>query len=391
MGKNSHNLKSFIALILGIFFALMISETILQIIDFPKRPVSGWLNCKKMSPDQCNSLGFRGREIIYSPNDYVVLLVGDSEVYTAYFPYDQMPERLLERYLRKYRDDVKVFTLGDMGYGQDQQYLALKKYYEKHRADLVLLMFTARNDIDNNLFPTSGQNNTAKPTFWLDNGKLHGPTEDWMSPVGPKIKIMLLWQYYFGESIGKFRLEKWKKEVFPAPYQPLSEYEGEINYSWHEAWKKYPNLVFQGIEFERVVFANQMTPRSELRQYGINLTRSLFSEMKKLVEANNGHLIIFKEERPWEIKYTDKEEVFFMDGKYYRLSMKQYHNNLKDLFNGYEHHRIPLSISNYAVDSDNDHLSQQALDLLFNKLSNIISKTNCFNMKKRHTSENVKP
>ena len=38
-----------------------------------------------------------------------------------------------------------------MGYGQDQQYLALRQYFKKYRADLVLLMFTVRNNMENNI------------------------------------------------------------------------------------------------------------------------------------------------------------------------------------------------------------------------------------------------
>ena len=68
----------------------------------------------------------------------------------ASIPFQQIPERQLEHSLKKYRKNVKVFTLGTAGYGQDQQLLVLKEFFKKHRADLVLLLYSVCNDIDNN-------------------------------------------------------------------------------------------------------------------------------------------------------------------------------------------------------------------------------------------------
>ena len=379
--KNNQKLKAFAALIIGVFIALFISEIILQILDFPPRPVSGWLNCKNKNPGQCNYLGFRGREITYSADDFVVVLLGDSEVYASSFPFEQIPERRLEHFLQNYKDNVKVFTIADMGYGQDQQYLALKKYFEKHRADLVLLMFTARNDIDNNFYPASGRNNTIKPNFWLENGELRGPTEGWLDPVGPRMKLALLWKSYVGKTIGESRIEMWKKDILPPPYQPLRHYQGEVDYSWQEMWNSFPQEDYTGIEYEKIDNPNQLTPRSKMREYGINLTRKLFSEIKKLTEANNGHFIIFKEERPWELQASGKEKAYFFNGKYYKTSIRQYQDNLRELFYGFEHYRIPLNIENYTVKSGDSHLNQQAIDKLFKELSQIISKKKIFQIK----------
>ncbi len=384
MENNNQTIKSIIALLLGIFFAVVLSELILQILDIPKQPVSGWVNCKYENPGECNSMGFRGRELTYTDDDIVVLLVGDSEVYAASFPFEQIPERRLEHFLEKYESNVKVFTIADMGYGQDQQYLALKKYFENYRADLVLLMFTARNDIDNNLFPTSGANNTIKPTFWLEDGSLRVPTEGWLEPVGTKIKLALLWQSYLGKSIGESRAEKWKKDILPTPYKPLKQYEGEVDYSWLNRKNENPEKAF-GIKYERVRDSIKWTPRSEMREYGINLTRKLFSEIKELIEVNNGQFVIFKEERPWELKDLDKEKAFYLNDNYYIFSNKQYHDNLKDLFYGFAHYRIPLGIDKYIVKEEDLHLSHQAIDILFEKISEKLNKQRY--LKRRNNSK----
>ncbi len=377
IGENSHTLKSFIGLIIGVFFAIIISELILQILNFPSRPISGWLNCNKKNPGQCNQLGFRGREIAYSDDDFVVILLGDSEAYAPALPFEQMPERRLEHYLKNYKNNVKVFTVGDMGYGQDQQYLALKKYFEKYRADLVLLMFTVRNDIEDNMFPVAGFNNTIKPTFWLENDKLRGPSEGWLKPIGLRLKLALIWKSHFGKTIGESLLQKWKKEILPPRYQGLRHYEGEVDYSWQKAWNTNRNTTYNSLEFERAGNSGtELTPRSELRIYGINLTRKLFSKIKQLVETNHGHFIIFKEERSWELEDIAKEKVYYLNGKYYKLSLKQHHDTLKDLFYGFEHYRISLNMKDHTVTQNDEHLNQQTIDNLFQKLSEKISNMN---------------
>ncbi len=370
-------LKYLVVGLLSVLFSLLIIEIVLRFIDTPVRPVSGWNDCKK--PKECNYMGFRGREIAYSANDFVVVLVGDSKLAAWSLPFDQIPELRLEHFLKKYKKNVKVITLGTHGYGQDQEFLALEKYFEKHRADLVLLFYSFETDIEDNIFPVSGQNNTIKPTFWLENGELRGPSEGWLEPVGPERKLALLWKSYIGQTEGEARLEKWKKDILPLPYQPLKKYQGEVDNTLDELWKLNPKETFVGIEFERGIgFVNQLTPRSEMRQYGINLSRKLFFEIEKLTEANRGHFVIFKDELPWEVHYSEEEKVHYLNGKYYKLSMRQYQDTLQDIFDGFEYYRIPLDMDNYTVSKEDMHLNQRAFDILFEKLSQIISKKDYF-------------
>lgn len=68
----------------------------------------------------------------------------------------------------------------------------LKKYFKKYRADLIVLWFTPENDVWNNMFPTTWpQRGSPKPTFWLKDGKLQGPTEDLLDVVysSPKFRV----------------------------------------------------------------------------------------------------------------------------------------------------------------------------------------------------------
>lgn len=319
-------------------------------------------------------MGFRGKEISYSENDFVVILLGDSEVYAAASPFEQIPERRLEFFLHKYNKNVKVFTLADMGYGQDQQYLALKKYYEKFRADLVLLMFTARNDIANNIFPTAGGNSTIKPTFWLEDGELRGPSENWLEPVGSRLKLLLLWGAYFGKTSGELRNNIWEEKILPPPYKPLSDYQGEINYSWQQDWDSKKRKDIQNA-INEISCIGVLSPRSERMQYGLDLTLKLILKMKELVEINNGHFIVFKEERPITESFRkERNQVYYLNGKYYKMSLQQIQVNMNYLLREFEHYRIPLQLENHRMSPSDSHLNTQAREYLLKKLSVIISK-----------------
>ena len=57
---------------------IVLLEGVLKIVDYPKIPVSGWYHWPGI--EDTNQLGHRGRYIDYSPDAFVVLLVGDSQV-----------------------------------------------------------------------------------------------------------------------------------------------------------------------------------------------------------------------------------------------------------------------------------------------------------------------
>ena len=42
---------------------------------------------------------------------------------------------------------VKVFTIASAGWGEDQELVWLRKYFQEHRADLVLEWITPVNDL----------------------------------------------------------------------------------------------------------------------------------------------------------------------------------------------------------------------------------------------------
>jgi hypothetical protein len=174
-----NRLKNISYLFILILVCLILFEVALHIINIPRPHYSGWKGNDKK--EELNQLGFRGQDIKYSDNDFVILLLGDSQVQATTCSFTMMPEKRLEYYLQHIPGitrKIKVFSVGTGGYGQDQEFLMLKEYYKKFRADMVILWLTPQNDIRDNIFPSHWPTNGApKPTYWIMNDRLMGPSE----------------------------------------------------------------------------------------------------------------------------------------------------------------------------------------------------------------------
>ena len=114
-------------------FALAGGVLLLQFFYHMSPIRSGWRsNANRLEE---NELGFRGHSIHYSPDDFVIVLLGDSNVQANACAYDWMPECRLEEHLKRMGRVVKVFTIGANGYGQDQELMAIEEYFGRYRAD----------------------------------------------------------------------------------------------------------------------------------------------------------------------------------------------------------------------------------------------------------------
>jgi hypothetical protein len=92
-----------------------------------------------------NSQGFRAAE--YVPNQKPgIAFLGDSFVWG----YDvEAEERFTDR-LQVRRPEWNVYNLGVSGYGTDQEYLLLQRYFELYKPRLVFLMYCVETDHDDN-------------------------------------------------------------------------------------------------------------------------------------------------------------------------------------------------------------------------------------------------
>ena len=349
-------------------FSILVCALILQVFYQPIPIISGW---RSSAPKvEQNQLGFRGQSITYSDTDFVIVLLGDSQVEARSSAYGWMPERRLQFYLNSLGKRVKVFTLGVGGYGTDQELLALREYYQQYRADLVVLWETA-NDVWNNVFPTYFPvNGTPKPTFWLEHSTLHGPSEKIGQDINPSITLFaLLRRYCHADRDGK-----WEKYL-PQPFSPMFTHDGPVSQEWEQ--QSALGLWPDNLSPEKGTFALYLTPRSERMQYGLDLTRRLLHEIETLVSSNNGKFVIFSAEEPQLETTSSAEVVQILKGKYYRTSHDQYKKNISYINEVFDYYTIPITIEDWQVGPTDDHLNEHANDQvmrdLASKLDNLIT------------------
>ena len=92
-----------------------------------------------------NAMGFRDREHTLEKTRPRLIFVGDSFVWG----YDvEVGERFTE-FLQAELESIEVLNFGVSGYGTDQCYLLLQKFFDDYRPDAVIYMFS-ETDLDDN-------------------------------------------------------------------------------------------------------------------------------------------------------------------------------------------------------------------------------------------------
>ena len=365
VSKYRNGLANLSLIFFSIIFSLIVGEIALKIIKHPPLLRSGWKY--EGTRFERNELRFRGQLIEYEDDDFVIVLLGDSQVEALACAYKWMPERRLQHHLNSLGKKVKVFSVGTGGYGQDQQLLALEEYYQQYRADLVLLWQTPPNDIWNNMFPTHWpKNGTLKPTFWLENGELQGPSETIIREVIPSSRLVLLWRNIFKSPLK--RDDEWEKYL-PEPYTPITNLDGLEVSEWEGIWNgRVIYLENENLDTEKSHLAIKLAPRSKRMEYGIELSRRLLQEIEKLVVSNEGELVVFRVNKDLVDEGPD-EVIYQLKDKYYKFSKEQGEQNMNDINEGFTQFVIPIKIKDYAVGPQDIHLNQHAVDELMKDLA----------------------
>jgi hypothetical protein len=347
------------ALVPGGMLAGIAGAVLLQVAYMPPPIICGW---KSFVPAaELNQLRFRGRPVAYSPEDYVIVLLGDSQVEATAVPFDAMPEQRLEIYLDSPTRRTKVFSVGTGGYGQDQELLALQEYFQKYRADLVVLWQTPGNDIWNNVFKTHMFNHNPKPTFWLDGaGKLLGPSEGLGQPLADsRIVVASLWQRAFGLP---WRDKSWERHL-PEAYIPLDHYDGPVHADWQERWNmNLGRMRDENLATEKSHLAVGLIPRSKRMQYGLELTRALTQRIQELATNNHARLVIFQTVVDDPAFLPEDEQVYVLNKKYYRVSARQLHDNWSYVNHGFDNEIVPVTVKDWRVGPKDGHLNTHATD-----------------------------
>ena len=349
----------------SIALSLVIAEALLRVFDYPKTGKSGWHGGPL---GEVNQLGFRGQRIEYGESDRVVVLLGDSQVAAEAVPPEQMPERRLQAHLAAASPGaaVKVFTVGSGGYGTDQEYLALRAYLERYRADVVLLWITLSNDVWNNVFPTHWPRNGApKPTFRLQDGRLLGPHQAMDQDV-PRFKLRaLLYRWWPPDPDGDW------EQYLPEPHRPMDRYDGPVDRIWQDQWDSdAPLSRDENLANEKSSLVLGLRPRSARTLYGLDLTRALFGECRKLVETRGGKLALVAHGQgprggpvnPRLVSMDQDEVVRVLNGKYYRVSNTQFWENVYHMTRGFPFFFLPIKVKDWRVSPTDGHMNAGAID-----------------------------
>ncbi|MDT4954384.1 MAG: hypothetical protein QOJ02_2522 [Acidobacteriota bacterium] len=365
-------IKKALTVAISICIALILLEVVLRIFNTPKPVISGWKTLNSY-PSERHQLGFRGQPIQYQEDDFVIVLIGDSQVEAKACAYGWMPEQRLQFYLNSNGKKVKVFSLGGPATGQDEQLLSLREYYEKFRADLVILWFTPTNDVWNNTFPTNvPDDRTPKPTFWLENGQLRGPTELTGQPARetPSLRLTRLWRKFFPYP----REKEWARSILPPPYTPMTRYDGPVSDDWQKRMNELPNyLKYENFDSDKNDRAMKLTPRSPRVQYGLDLTHSLMQEMQRLAASHNAQFAIFTTDKhpnaPKDQSASQDEVVHLLNGKYYKTSETQSNENINYLTQGFISYDISVLVEPSIVGPEDSHLNEHATDQVIKDLA----------------------
>lgn len=334
---------------------------------------------------ESNQLGFRGKRYGYGNKDFVVLLIGDSQVEARAYAQQYMPENFLEHYLNQSdaTKHYKVFSLGCVGWGNDQQLLALKEYFLRYRCDAVVLWQTFGNDVWNNIFPTHWTH-LYKPTFCLENGELKRPDYKLGDTVDySRYKLEQLFKFTFIEEL-RNPDAVWGKKYLPQPYQLLKNYTGKFStdndpdLNPQFPWLKEEDFGRElGIDKnEKSNFSVFFYPRSQRMEYGLELTNKLLNEINALCKKNNSGFLIFntitKDDPPLPVDNGDSinDVIVYKVGKYfYKSSNTQYYRNMNDADKGFINFKITVDLENPRVGDLDRHLNIQANEEAMRKLT----------------------
>lgn len=315
---------------------------------------SGW---RSLCPTaQMNEFGYRGRRASYSDDDYVIVLLGDSQLEACGLPDDQMPEILLEKSLGALGRKTRVIGLGASGYGQDQQLLALEEYLQKYRADLVVVWLTPGNDIWNNTFRTHTVSRTdgpPKPTFWLENHALNGPTER----IGERTSSLYLLQL-LRNAFGGFEAA-WSRRLPPAD-KGVAAIPPELAAT--------TAATQEAVETQQSHWSMFLTPTPPRVQYGIELTRTLLTRIQNAAARHGARFATMAEDRTTAAAragWTGGANPFFeppqpkaveRERRYWIADLEAYIGNVGETTKGFPFFLVPIRIVDHHKEGDS-HLN----------------------------------
>ncbi|HNP30075.1 MAG TPA: hypothetical protein PKK23_13590 [Nitrospirales bacterium] len=388
--------------------AIFIMEALLRGIGIPAKLNSGWgwenSAGRKLSQYDAlttNQFGYRGQSIDYHTDDYVVLLVGDSQVEAYAGRPEHMPEQFLqESLISQLHKPVRVFSLASSGWGQDQQLLAIQEYFRRYRADLVLLWATPGNDFWENAFPDRSATQEAghlKPTFKVIDRELSGPyliPGSYLHNSAIAQLIEAVMANIHNETLEQRILRHWLKEM-PSPHRSLMPENEEFCRGLTVINQvEFFDTIFElnngigytlrsGEDFlhSRSHFSAFMVDPSRRDEYLVEITERLLWHIKEEVGRNHSKFLAFYPVRD-DFDKGGKQMVGCVSdsqGNSFRVSL-DYKSRLYDVISSDDLVVFNLPGGNDIVVSTSDrHLNDFGNEIAMKKLSSILMERSLFN------------
>ncbi|MEP7305985.1 MAG: hypothetical protein ABJA98_10755 [Acidobacteriota bacterium] len=318
------------AFVAGVIAPLTLGEGLLRLTNRPSPEVIGWTGDggpgRRGWPGERNEFGFRGHDFDARAGVRIVLL-GDSQVESAGTAFEDMPEVQLQTALAEDSvDSVSIASIASLGWGQDQELLALQEYVDRIRPTQVVLWFTESNDLWNNTFPTHlPKDGFPKPTFWLDGSALKGPNLPWLVRYRPP--GLYLWEAIRRvQGVARYPTDgEWESRL-PPPYRPSVPPPGAPSLMQALAEghgmrvEELPYFNFENFETEKTHYSAYLVPESPRLAYAAALTRALLLRIRNLCEAKGARFVVLITQR-WEASgLPERPTMFELGGKGYTFS-----------------------------------------------------------------------
>jgi len=167
---------------------------------------------------------------------------------------------------------------------------------------------------------------------------------------------------------------EWEKHL-PSPYVPLTDNTGHYNLDWQKRWdQNLGTMRAENLTTEKSHTAVFLTPLSPRMMYGLTLAMKLIGSIASLVARHRGQFFIFGQETSNTMPHDGGETVHLLNGKYYRTSQRQYHQNLQSIDHGSTQMTIPVTVKDWRVAPEDSHLNLVDCDQVMRDLAAALSK-----------------
>ncbi|KRB85127.1 hypothetical protein ASE07_21425 [Noviherbaspirillum sp. Root189] len=308
-------LLSAVTLAVTLILALLAVEGALRVANYPPAPPIGWRWDESpyrapfnASENQTNQLGLRGNRIEYGTDDFVIVLLGDSQVEAGTQNADKQPEVVLRQELERAGiRKVRVFSVASAGWGQDQQLVWLNEYFRHYRADLVLNWLTPVNDYWENTFVDRSITREAgrlKPTYTLTGDR----QLQTVMPASVDLRLASLVGLAKGRislgnsyTIEQYRLDRWTARL-PSSQSPQAasgvcpgnEIDQKILIgAYMSGNRNYTLVTDEDLPDGRSHFSPFLKNQSARDRYAVDVTHRLLEELGNVSKAHNARYLMF--------------------------------------------------------------------------------------------------